>query len=194
MARYQRPPDPRESPQEFVEYQSRGKADDERQPIPWKWLGLGILVTLLGLVVAALILGAFLFREPLPLAVEGPEIIRLTAPAGGPATATDPLPTPTNVPTLTPPPTPDLSIAPEAITVGYYAAVANTDNVGVSLRGGPSTDNIRLLLVDEGTPILVIGGPEEGSGLIWWQVRVEDGTEGWVAGDFLVPASAPAGE
>jgi len=194
MAKYQRPPDPRESPQDFAEYQSRGKGGEERQPIPWKWLGLGILVTIVGLIGAALILSAFLFREPLPLAVEGPEIIRLTAPAGGPATATAPLPTATNVPTLTPPPTPDISIAPAAITVGYYAAVANTDNVGVSLRGGPSTDNIRLLLIDEGTSILVIGGPEEGSGLIWWHVRAEDGTEGWVAGDFLIPVGAPSGQ
>ena len=192
MARYQRPPDPQESPREFAEYQRRGRGGKERQPIPWMWLGLGVIVTLIGLGAAALVLSTFLFREPLPTAVEGPEIIRLTAPPGGPATATAPLPTATNVPTLTPPPTPDLSIAPDAITVGYYAAVANTQEVGVSLRGGPSTDNIRLLLIEEGTPILVIGGPEEGSGLIWWQVRVEDGTEGWVAGDFLIPAGAPA--
>lgn len=194
MARYRRPPDPRESPQEFVEYQQRRSDGDERQPIPWMWLGLGVVVTLVGLGAAALILSAFLLREPLPASVEGPTIIRLTAPAGGPATATSPLPTPTNLPTLTPPPTPDLSIAPEAITVGYYAEVANTDEIGVSLRGGPSTDNIRLLLIAEGTPILVIGGPEEGSGLIWWQVRVDEETEGWVAGDFLIPAAAPASE
>jgi hypothetical protein len=192
MARYQRPPDPREAPDEFAEYQRRDPDVDERQPIPWKWLGLGVLVTLVGLGAAALILGYFLFREPLPAPVPGPEIIRLTAPPGNPATATPLLPTATALPTLTPPPTPDLSIAPEAITVGYYAAVANTDNVGVSLRGGPSTDNIRLELVPEGTALLVIGGPEEGSGLIWWQVRLEDGTEGWAAGDFLIPAAAPA--
>jgi uncharacterized protein YraI len=72
--------------------------------------------------------------------------------------------------------------------------VANTDDIGVSLRGGPSTDNVRLLLIPEGTPILVTGGPEEGNGFIWWQVRVDDNTEGWVAGDFLVPSAAPEGE
>lgn len=191
MARYRRPPDPRETPDEFAEYQRRDQSAEEKQPIPWKWLGLGVLVTLVGLGAAALILGYFLFREPLPAPVPGPEIIRLTAPPGTPATATPLLPTATAVPTLTPPPTPDLSIAPEAITVGYYAEVANTDNVGVSLRGGPSTDNIRLQLIPEGTPLLVIGGPEESNGLIWWQVRLEDGTEGWVAGDFLIPAGAP---
>jgi len=194
MARYQRPPDPRESPEEFADYRRPGQNEDGRQPIPWKWLGLGVVVTLFGLGLAALILSSFLLREPLPAPVEGPQIIRLTAPPGGLATETPSLPTATEVPTLTPPATPDLSIAPAAITVGYYAAVANTENVGVSLRGGPSTDNLRLQLVAEGTPLLVSGGPEEGSGLIWWQVRLEDGTEGWVAGDFLIPAAAPASQ
>jgi hypothetical protein len=194
MARYQRPPDPEDSPDEFAAYQNRGQEKDQRQPIPWKWLGLGVIVTLLGLGAAALVLSSLLFREPLPVSVEGPEIIRLTAPPGTGATETPPLPTATSVPTLTPPPTPDLSVAPEAITVGYYAMVANTDDIGVSLRGGPSTDNVRLLLIPEGTPILVTGGPEEGNGFIWWQVRVDDNTEGWVAGDFLVPSAAPEGE
>jgi hypothetical protein len=194
MARYQRPPDPRKSQEEFVQYQRSNRNQDERQPVPWRWLGLGIVVTLIGLGIAAVILSTFLLREPLPAPVSGPQIIRLTAPPAGQATETPLLPTPTEVPTLTPPPTPDLSIAPEAITVGYYAAVANTENIGVSLRGGPSTDNLRLSLIPEGTLLLVSGGPTEGSGLIWWQVKTEDGTEGWVAGDFLVPASAPANE
>ncbi len=191
MARYERPPDPNRSPQEFVEYQKRPRESNGGEPTPWKWLGLGIIVTLVGLGIAGIFLSLFLFREPLPVSLPEPTIIRLTAPAGVAASATAPLPTATTMPTLTPPPTPDLSIAPEAITVGFYAAVANTDNVGVSLRGGPSTDNIRLLLIPEGGAIRVIGGPEEGSGLIWWQVQLDDGTEGWVAGDFLIPAAAP---
>jgi hypothetical protein len=77
------------------------------------------------------------------------------------------------------------------MTVGYFAMVTNTENVGVSLRGGPSTDNLRLALVPEGTVMMVIGGPEEGSGFIWWQVRLDDETDGWIAGDFLVPSAAP---
>lgn len=194
MARYQRPPNPKQSPEEFAEYRKQPVADEEREPVPWKWLGLGILVTLVGIVVAAVILGLFLFREPLPATVVEPEIIRLTSPAGIAITPTAPQPTATALPTLTPPPTPDLSVAPQAITVGYYAAVANTDNIGVSLRGGPSTDNVRLVLIPEGTAILVTGGPQEGSGFIWWQVQLDDGTEGWVAGDFLIPSAAPNGD
>jgi hypothetical protein len=45
--------------------------------------------------------------------------------------------------------------------------------------------------VSEGAFILVLGGPEEGSGFIWWQGQLEDGTEGWIAGDFLIPAAQP---
>ena len=102
-----------------------------------------------------------------------------------------PLPSPSVFPTFTPPATPDLSVAPETITVGYYAQVSNTEDIGVSLRGGPSTDNLRIALIPEGAVLLVIGGPEEGSSFIWWQVRAEDETDGWVAGEFLVPSAAP---
>lgn len=190
MARYQRPPDPRKS-QETMRGRQQATGESSTEPVPWLWLGLGVFVTLIGLAIAGILLALFFFRQPLQVSLPTPTIIRLTAAPGAAATATPGLPTATPIPTFTPPSTPDLSIAPEAITVGYYAEVANTDNIGVSLRGGPSTDNIRLELVPEGEAILVIGGPEEGSGFIWWQVRLEDGTEGWVAGDFLVPGVAP---
>lgn len=190
MARYQRPPDPRKS-QQTVRDRRPASSAGRSEPVPWLWLGLGVLVTIIGLAIAGILLAIFLFRQPLQVSLPTPTIIRLTAAPGSAATATPRLPTSTPIPTFTPPATPDLSIAPEAITVGFYAEVANTDNIGVSLRGGPSTDNIRLELVPEGEAILVIGGPEEGSGFIWWQVRLPDGTEGWVAGDFLVPGAAP---
>lgn len=190
MARYQRPSDPRKS-QQAIRDRPPAKGDGSSEPLPWLWLGLGILVTLIGLAIAGVLLAIFLFRQPLQVLLPTPTIIRLTAAPGAAATSTPRLPTATPIPTFTPPSTPDLSIAPETITVGYYAEVANTENIGVSLRGGPSTDNIRLELVPEGVAILVIGGPEEGSGFIWWQVRLENGTEGWVAGDFLVPGVAP---
>lgn len=190
MARYQRPPDPRKS-QVSTRERRPATGEDRSEPVPWLWLGLGVLVTIVGLTIAGILLAIFLFRQPLQVSLPTPTIIRLTAAPGMSATVTPRLPTPTPIPTFTPPATPDLSIAPEAITVGYYAAVANTENIGVSLRGGPSTDNIRLELVPEGEALLVIGGPEEGSGFIWWQVRLADGTEGWVAGDFLVPSAAP---
>ena len=162
-----------------------------REPIPWFWLGLGAVVTCLAVFVAVALASVFLRRPPLTAAVPSPTIIRLTAEPSNIAPVASPLPSPSVFPTFTPPATPDLSVAPEIITVGYYARVSNTEDIGVSLRGGPSTDNLRIALIPEGATLLVIGGPEEGSGFIWWQVRTEDETEGWVAGDFLVPAAAP---
>jgi hypothetical protein len=95
------------------------------------------------------------------------------------------------VPTFTPIPTPDNAIAPDVIAVGFYAVVANTDGTGVRVRGGPSVSNISLLVVPEETFVLVTDGPTENDGFLWWQVQLEDGTEGWAAGDFLLPAAAP---
>jgi len=63
----------------------------------------------------------------------------------------------------------------------------------VTVRGGPSTSNAQITVADEGEVLLVIGGPEadEGGGRIWWQVELEDETQGWVAGEFLLPTAAP---
>lgn len=172
----------------------RRRRPDKREPIPWLWLGLGVLVTAIGLLLAFGLISLLLSREPLAISLPTPTIIRLTAPPSAIPSATSPLPSPTSIPTFTPPPTPDLSVAPEEITVGYYAQVVNTDSVGVILRGGPSTDNMRVQLVEEGTNLLVIGGPEAGSDLSWWQVWLDDGVEGWIAADFLAPSARADGE
>jgi len=190
MARYRRPPDPRKPGSE----DNWDKPHDlvrVKQPIPWLWLGLGIVVALLGIALTLFLVIQFLTRDPLPVTLPTPTIIRLTAPPLTPPASLDVLSTATPIPTFTPPPTPDLSVAPNALTVGYYAQVANTDDIGVSLRSGPSTDNLRLVLVPEGAFVLILGGPEEGSGFIWWQAQLDDGTEGWIAGDFLLPAAQP---
>ncbi len=163
--------------------------EKERQPIPWKWLGMGLLLTLIGCITAAFLLSAYL-RQPPPSDSPQATIIILTAP---------PLPTdtigpafpPTPIPTFTPIPTPDAAIAPPDVTIGFYAAVANTDGLGVTVRGGPSTQNVAVLIAEEGTVMLVLGGPEEADNFSWWQVQLQDGTEGWVVDNFLEPAAAP---
>ena len=150
-----------------------------------------LTAALFGIALTLFLVIQFLTREPLEVSLPTPTIIRLTAPPMTPLEGLDRLSTATPIPTFTPPPTPDLSIAPEALTVGFYAQVANTDNIGVSLRAGPSTDNLRLQLVPEGSFVLILGGPVEGNGFIWWQAQLEDGIEGWIAGDFLVPSAQP---
>ena len=188
MARYKVPPDPRDSAEKI----DSNRSSDRREPIPWLWLALGVVVTLVGIGLSLALLRAFLLRPPLPVDPLEPTLIILTAP---PSPTPSPTPViiapPTALPTFTPAPTPDVAVAPDEITPGYYAQVVNTDGIGVTVRGGPSTNNAPLTVAPENDTLLVLDGPAEANEFLWWQVRLTDGTEGWVAGDFLTPAAAP---
>lgn len=188
MARYQVPPDPRDPNNKK---RSRRFRNDDHEPIPWLWLGLGVVVTIIGLGIAYGIIMAALSREPLPVAPIEPTIIVLTAPPRPTATATRILPTPTVLPTATAVATPDYTLIPEELTIDFYAEVANTDNVGVTVRGGPSTNNARVTVASEGTVVLILDGPEEGNDFLWWHIELEDGTDGWAVSDYLIPAARP---
>lgn len=187
MARYEIPPDPRDPQQK----RPRRLRRDAQDSLPWKYLGMGIVVTFVGLVIALAIVRALLLRPPLEVSPVQPTIIVLTAPPTAVPSPTANIVTPTPIPTFTPIPTPDTAVAPEEVTVGYYAVVANTGDIGVSVRGGPSTSNTLITVADEGSYMLVLDGPESANNFLWWQVRLEDGTEGWVAGQFLEPAAQP---
>jgi hypothetical protein len=164
----------------------------DREPIPWKWLGMGLLLTVVGCIAAVLFLRAFLFQtQPPPAEPPQATIIILTAPPSPTMDLASSTLPPTPIPTFTPIPTPDAAIAPPEITSEFYAKVANTGGVGVTVRGGPSIRNVSRLVAEEGTIMLILDGPEEGDGFAWWQVQLQDGTEGWVVADFLEPAAAP---
>lgn len=185
MARYELPPDPRER---FTP--ARKRRLGVAQSIDWiaiVGLLLGLVITLLAILIAWQAATSFLEREPLDVTpITEPTIVVLTAPPTTQAVANDEPPLPAIVvATATP------EDAEKAIDVGVYTAVANTEGVGVTVRGGPSTDNVRLLLLDEGDGGLVVGGPQEANGFTWWQLRLDDGTEGWVAADFLETATTP---
>ena len=93
---------------------------DSGRPTPWLWLGLGTLVTIIGLAVVLWALAAFLTRVPAePSAEAAPTIIRLTAAPIPTATVAVFVPAPTAAPTSTTVPTPDVSVAPPAVTAGY---------------------------------------------------------------------------
>ena len=144
-----------------------------RPATPWLWLGLGTLATIIGLVAVLGSLAAYLTRPPAETAAEAaPTIIRLTAPPVPTATVAVFVAPPTAAPTATTVPTPDVSVAP-------------------AVRNGPSTANIPVTVAGENSVVQVIEGPTPGGEYEWWRVRLPDGTEGWVAGDFLSPAAAP---
>ncbi len=153
---------------------------------------MGSLVTLVGLGILFWLLSGYLTRLPdgAPSA-PAPTIIQLTAPPLPSATISVSPATPTVAPTATTAATPDVSVAPPDITVGYYAQVVETGGVGVTVRNGPSTANQPVVVASEGSILEVLEGPTPGGAYQWWRVRLGNGTEGWVAGDFLVPSAAP---
>lgn len=170
----------------------RQSPTDERQGSPRRWIALGTLATVLGLIGLLWALGAYLTRPPAEsTAGVAPTIIVLTAAPLPTATVAVFVPAPTAAPTSTPVATPDVSVAPPEITAGYYAQVVETGGVGVTVRNGPNTTNQPVTVAGENTIIFVIEGPTPGGAYQWWRIRLADGTEGWVAGDFLSPSAAP---
>jgi SH3-like domain-containing protein len=102
------------------------------------------------------------------------------------ATATftpSPTPTPTNTPAATRTPTPSPTPVPQ------QAIIPGTQNI--NLRAGPSTNDAIVLVLQPGTTLTVLGFNDERT---WAQVRLADGTEGWVSADLirLQPGGAAA--
>ena len=74
------------------------------------------------------------------------------------------------------------STPPPARADGQPATV--TDD-GVNVRPEASTAGGPITAVNAGDVVTVIGAAVEADGYTWYPIRLEDGTEGWVVGDFL---------
>jgi hypothetical protein len=77
--------------------------------------------------------------------------------------------------------------APGGVGVqGIYGLSVNTQVQvvapdGVNLRAEPSTNAQVLRLLNSFEYVLIMGGPINADGIIWWQVKAGDGQVGWVA-------------
>ncbi|RME76094.1 MAG: hypothetical protein D6784_06590 [Chloroflexi bacterium] len=167
-------------------------------PIVWVLLGAlsGLLVIgLIGLGVVNIVRKQAI--TPTPTAIPGiaptNPVVEATAPPQ-PATPTIP-PVVTLEPTETPTPTPSPEpTPPEALAAGVYARVVGTEGAGLSVRGGPGTNNARISVAAEDSVVLILDGPradENQQDFVWWFVRDESGVEGWVVQDFLQPTLPP---
>ena len=163
-----------------------------KQSIPWLWLILGILFPIIVCAASWVLISSWLLQPPAETnGSTGPELIVLTAPPSPTGVPTSPPSAPTSVPTFTPIPTPNVGVAPEEITIGYYATVANTDGLGLTIRGGPSTQNVIVTVAEEGTTVFILDGPQEAENFTWWQLRMDNGLEGWAVANYLEPAPEP---
>lgn len=127
---------------------------------------------------------------------------RPSTPTTIPPTATPEVPTPTTIPpTATPePPTPTAVVPTETATPTPTAAkpanVALVTADALNVRRGPGTLYSVITVVRRGTSLTVLGQDPSGS---WLNVRLPDGTEGWVSRAFtdfvgaapLVPTPPP---
>jgi hypothetical protein len=72
-------------------------------------------------------------------------------------------------------------------TVSRFFRIGNTDGDPVRVRSQPSRSAPAIASVTEGTRVLALGSAERGGDLTWQRVRIANGTEGWIAADFLTP-------
>jgi len=83
---------------------------------------------------------------------------------------------------------------PTQITVGGYVEVVAP--AGLSLRQSANTTGALIEVMDTGTVLQVVEGPQQSGDYTWWKLRKADGTEGWSAGGsgedvFLEATTAP---
>lgn len=166
-------------------------------PIAWVLIGALSAMLIIGLIGLASL--NFLRRQsitPTPPSIPNlaPTLPVLETDTGN-STPTIP-PVVTLPPTLTPVPSPTAPPAPpDRLERNGYAKIIGTDGFGASLRAGPGTNNARIGIVPEGSVVELKDGPRNSElpteEYIWWLVQSPDGTEGWVATDFLQPSVAP---
>jgi len=70
---------------------------------------------------------------------------------------------------------------------GGQAIIRGTEEQKLRLRAEPGLTQETLRILDEGTQLKVLEGPETMDGYKWWKVQTEDGQIGWVAGNWLAP-------
>ena len=63
--------------------------------------------------------------------------------------------------------------------------VANTGGLGVNLRRSASTKSARLRIIPEGTIVVATGPSVSSGGSVWYPVRDDRGTSGWVQARYL---------
>lgn len=98
-----------------------------------------------------------------------------------------PIPTSTPIPTNTLPPTatpaiPTQTATPTPTPTVLVRGAVNNRNTSVRLRAGPGTEYETLRVVPSGALLFVIG---ISSDLLWYNVVLEDGTEGWILGELV---------
>lgn len=68
---------------------------------------------------------------------------------------------------------------------GVQFRVFNTGVEGLFLRPDPNVNNQPITTLPEGTVVTIIGDDFNGPDRVWKNIRTAEGSEGWVASDYL---------
>jgi hypothetical protein len=88
-------------------------------------------------------------------------------------------------PTITPGTAPQ---SPDSAGTGEFFVVVGTGTDGLFMRPEPNTSGAPVATLPEGTRVEQVGEDVTQPDFVWRKVRAPDGTEGWVAIDWLQPA------
>lgn len=160
-------------------------AEEPRKGLPAIPLYIWVLA-LVALSLAAVACGLwalYILRSQHPLPGPSPTPIIWTA---------TPQPTPTSGPTPTETAIPTPTLSPD-IAVGRYVRVNGTEGAGVSLRENPDVNSVRLGIGHEGEVFIVLDGPHQAGGYVWWLLRDpnDEARRGWAVGNYLQPVEHP---
>jgi hypothetical protein len=77
------------------------------------------------------------------------------------------------------------------LTVGGYVRVRDTEGGGLRFRAGAGLRQETIEMLEDGTVLRVIGGPEIADGYTWWHLDY-NGLRGWCADEWLERTEAPS--
>ncbi len=85
------------------------------------------------------------------------------------------------LPAIEPPGAPVPTVITSAYGLSVNKQVQVIAPVGLNLRAQPTTTSQELALLKRYEYVVIVGGPVEDEGLIWWQVQTATGQVGWAA-------------
>jgi len=71
------------------------------------------------------------------------------------------------------------------LAAGATAWVTRAGGLPLRMRSGPGLDQSVIDRLQPGSKMTLLDGPRQADGHAWWHIRIDDGKEGWVAGEDL---------
>jgi hypothetical protein len=88
---------------------------------------------------------------------------------------------------LTATPTQSSTESYNGISIGDYVIIQGTEGSGLRIRMNPGLSSDTEFVANESDVYIVIEGPSELDGLIWWKLATpyDENRQGWAAADYL---------